>query len=266
MASLLGCGGGGGGTAPTTPVGQGGPRLCVEVATAHGAVVAIEEGAGADDDGAQAALEALPQDVFTGLEDIGARILDGDDLVVAVVDLACEASEEGTCAARLMRLSPAGADAKVTAQAELPDAAGPATMGSSPVVIQAVWPRGEELWVSYGVTGQPEPTVGATTDNRVAIFDRRTLALRGALTYARWPEASILEGCISELEEVDLDCDGQVDLVQHQRCQTAACLPDDDGGDDEPADPDDSGLACEPPTLTHRAWLRGAAGYQPLGS
>jgi hypothetical protein len=118
----------------------------------------------------------------------------------------------------------------VAARAPLPHGDDIAAGGDYPFVVE--WLSIEdgdndgtpELWMSYQIVAPPEPAVGSTTAEHVAVFSLPDLTLRFTAQYASHPEASVLERCDGTLDLVDADCDSDRDLVLGQTCASAYCF------------------------------------------
>jgi hypothetical protein len=257
---VLACGGG----SRTNPIGNGsGPEpagttpLCIDTYEVAGQAIALErEGnPGLVSDGNDLGVSEATEEGWLVMAVVQR---DEDELFTVLIREGCS-DGQASCDPRLARVERAGERLVITHQTPLPDADQVAVMGDYPFVVE--WMALEdgdgdgeiEVWMSYQVIGEPEPAVGSTTAQHLAVFARADAALRLHAIHGLWPEASSLEACSSEILAVDADCDGDRDLFQTRTCLPGACAEEAESG--AAPSPECAGAAVE-----RAVYLRGADG------
>ncbi len=147
----------------------------------------------------------------------------------------------------------------ITANVPLPEGDTIPSGGDYPFFVTWVGAADDgSVWVLYNIVGEPEAAVGSTTKDYLTILAPGDLAVQLHATVGAYPEAGVLETCTSDVVSVDADCDGDLDLIQHETCLAGECKKPDWESDSWVA-PD----YCPPedaPPVSHTVYDRGADG------
>ncbi len=222
LALWLGAGCGSAGVeSPRSPEGAGDRALCVDPATATGAEIPLEQAGspgvvpeGQSDRSVSQALEA-------GWRVHAVAEMGGGGHIAVIARAGCGADKP--CEPQVVAVG----GGKIAARTPLPATKSTAWGPVAPFVVDwLISQSGEsvgEVWLSYSITGPPEPAVGATTISHVALLSLPDLSPRWNGVRAISPEAGANQRCTSQLSSIDADCDGLNDLILAMSCEFAMC-------------------------------------------